>query len=166
MNPKPSEEEFSILAEKNQGIIHKVCSMYCEKEADRKDLFQDILIQWWRAFPSFKGDAKFTTWAYRVAINTAISSYRKQKRRLSFHSLSVEELQIPDYVGQSAEAEERSRQLYKAIEGLSKVEKAIIMLYLEEHSYEDIAQIIGITKTNVGVKINRIKIKLRTKMEQ
>ena len=160
------EKYFSELAEQNQGIIHKVCSMYCEKESDRQDLFQDILIQWWRAFPSFKGQSKFSTWAYRVAINqrekiTAISNYRKSKRRLDFQSLDTAALQIPDYKSQSAEYEERSRMLHLAIKQLSKIEKAIIMLYLEDHSYEEISKIIGITKTNVGVKINRIKTKLK-----
>lgn len=157
------EQQFSELAEQHQGIIHKVCSMYCEKEADRKDLFQDILIQWWRAFPSFKGQSKFSTWAYRVAINTAISNFRKQKRQLDFHALETSSLQIPDYANHSDSEiyKERSRLLYQAINQLSKVEKAIIMLHLENHSYEEIGAIIGITKNHVGVKINRIKIKLR-----
>lgn len=158
------EKYFSELAEQNQGIIHKVCSMYCEKESDRQDLFQDILIQWWRAFPSFKGQSKFSTWAYRVAINTAISNYRKSKRQLDYQSLDTAALQIPDYKNQSAEYEERSRILHSAIKQLSKIEKAIIMLYLEDHSYEEISKIIGITKTNVGVKINRTKIKLKKMM--
>jgi RNA polymerase sigma factor (sigma-70 family) len=156
------EKYFSELAEKNQGIAHKVCSIYCDKESERQDLFQDILIQWWRAFPSFKGEAKFSTWAYRVAINTAISSYRKSKHRLNYQALDRAALQIPDYNHSSAEYEERSKILQSAIKQLSKVEKAIIMLYLEDHSYDDIAAIIGITKTNVGAKINRIKTKLKS----
>jgi len=155
------KEDFVTLAEQHQGIIHKVCSMYCSNESDRQDLFQDILIQWWRAFPSFKGDSKFTTWAYRVAINTAISNYRKQKRRPSLNSISTDELQIPDISYKNAELEERKFFLYQAINRLSKVEKAIMMLYLEEYSYDEIAEMIGITKSNVGVKINRIKAKLK-----
>ncbi|MGB0861565.1 MAG: RNA polymerase sigma factor [Saprospiraceae bacterium] len=155
------EQQFAILAEEHQGIIHKVCSMYCPREADRKDLFQDILVQWWRAFPSFKGDAKFSTWAYRVAINTAISNFRKEKRRLDYQSLSSEVLQIPDLPNANEGMEEQKDLLYRAINQLSKVEKAIMMLYLEDYNYIEIAQIIGITKTNVGVKINRIKGKLK-----
>ena len=161
MKRQQLEQQFSELAEQHQGIIHKVCSMYCEKEADRKDLFQDILIQWWRAFPSFKGQSKFSTWAYRVAINTAISNFRKQKRQLDFHALETSSLQIPDYSNRSEEYEERSRLLYLAINKLSKIEKAIIMLHLEDHNYEEIGTIIGITKNHVGVKINRIKTKLK-----
>lgn len=161
MKKKEIEQQFAILAEENQGIIHKVCSMYCNREADRKDLFQDILVQWWRAFPSFKGDAKFSTWAYRVAINTAISNFRKEKRRLDYQSLSLEVLQIPDLPDGNAGMEEQKTLLYQAINQLSKVEKAIMMLYLEDYNYEEIANIIGITKTNVGVKINRIKGKLK-----
>lgn len=158
---KEIETQFAVLAEENQGIIHKVCSMYCSREADRKDLFQDILVQWWRAFPSFKGDAKFSTWGYRVAINTAISNFRKEKRRLDYQSLSLEVLQIPDLPSGNSGMEEQKDLLYRAINQLSKVEKAIMMLYLEDYNYEEIATIIGITKTNVGVKINRIKGKLK-----
>ncbi len=162
MKEERLEKEFLTLADTHQGIIHKVCRMYCDNETDRKDLFQDILIQLWRAFPSFKGQSKFTTWAYRVAINTAISNYRKQKRRPRLDGLNGEELQIPDYSNFSFEQEEQTQLLHRAINKLTKIEKAIIMLYLEEHSYEEIAAIIGITKTNVGVKINRIKIKLKS----
>ena len=161
MKEEQLEQEFLTLAETHQGIIHKVCRMYCDNEMDRKDLFQDILIQLWRAFPSFKGQSKFTTWAYRVAINTAISNYRKQKRRPKLDSLTGKAFQIPDYSNFSIEKEEKQQLLHRAINKLTKIEKAIIMLYLEEHSYEEIAAIIGITKTNVGVKINRIKTKLK-----
>ena len=162
MNQQHLKQEFAQLAAENQGIIHKVCSMYCDRESDQEDLFQDILVQWWRAYPSFKGDSKFTTWAYRVAINTAISNFRKQKRRPTYQSLSADEMQIPDIPTYSPEQEERKYLLRKAILQLTKVEKAIIMLYLEDQSYEEIGAIVGITKNHVGVKISRIKAKLKT----
>ena len=124
------------------------------------DLFQEILLQLWRAYDSFRGQSKITTWMYRVALNTAISGYRKQKRRPQQNSLTVEELQIAveEY---DQEWEEKRKFLYKAINQLSEVEKAIVMLYLEGQSYDEIAEIIGITRTHVGVKLNRIKTKLK-----
>ena len=154
------EQAFVSLISTHQGIIHKVCSMYCNETNARKDLFQEILLQLWRAYDSFRGQSKITTWMYRVALNTAISGYRKQKRRPFQDTLTVAELQIPveEY---DIEWEEKRNYLYKAINQLSEVEKAIIMLYLEGQSYDEIAEIIGITRTHVGVKINRIKKKLK-----
>ena len=118
-------------------------------------------MQLWRSFPTFRGDSKITTWMYRVALNTAISSFRKQVRKPEEESLSVSIYQIPASNRFRQEQDEQIQFMYKAIEHLSKIEKAIIMLYLEEHSYDEIAKITGITKTNVGVKINRIKGKLQ-----
>jgi len=155
-----TEKDFVALITTYQKIIHKVCSMYCDTPSDKQDLFQEILMQIWRAYPSFQHKSKVSSWMYRVALNTAISSFRKQKRRVNKTSLSVEELNIPDAVYKD-DYEEKRHFLYRAIKRLNKVERAIIMLYLEEHSYKEISQIIGITETNVGVKINRIKTKLR-----
>ena len=135
--------------------------MYCDDEESRKDLFQEILVQLWRAYPSFKGDSKFTTWAYRVGLNTAISDFRKKKRRPTFQELSITEFKIPTIPTSSIEKKEETELLYKAINQLSKIERGIIMLYLEEYAYDEIAEMIGITKTHVGVKILRIKNKLK-----
>ncbi|MCB0855278.1 MAG: RNA polymerase sigma factor, partial [Bacteroidetes bacterium] len=112
------------------------------------------------AYDSYQGKAKITTWMYRVALNTAISGFRKQKRKPEHFTISDRELEIPQVIA-NPDLSEETRWLYKAIEQLSEVEKAIIMLHLEEHSYDEIADIIGITRTHVGVKINRIKEKLR-----
>ena len=144
----------------HQGIIHKVCGMYCHREEERKDLFQDIVLQLWRAYDSFKGDSKLSTWMYRVALNTAISGFRKQKRKPEQTPLSDQILQIAHATG-DPDWEEKRTFLYQAINHLSEVEKAIVMLHLEEHSYEEIAEIIGITINYVGVKLNRIKAKLK-----
>jgi len=155
------EKNFTEIVTTHQGIIHKVCGIYCKNDESRKDLFQDIVMQLWRSFPSFRGDAKVTTWMYRVALNTAISSFRKQVRKPQEESISGSIYQIPIINRFGQEQEEQIQFMYKAIQHLSKIEKAIIMLYLEEHSYDEIAKITGITKTNVGVKINRIKGKLQ-----
>lgn len=153
-------KEFVQLIAQDQALIHKVCSMYCRDPEERKDLFQEIVLQLWRSYPTFKHESKVSTWMYRVALNTAVSSFRKDSRRPHHGSLSDMELDIPAMPDTSPEYELKIKYLYAAIDQLSQVEKAIVMLYLEERSYDEMAEIIGITKTNVGVKLNRIKAKL------
>lgn len=154
------KQEFAELISQNQDIIHKVCRLYCPKKDDRQDLFQDIVYQLWKSYASFKGESKFTTWMYRVALNTAITSYRKLKRQGFPTELDEKFMQIPDKQTDE-DLDEKIKLLYQAIATLSDIEKAIIMLHLEDHSYQETAQILGITLTNVGVKINRIKKKLK-----
>lgn len=144
----------------HQGIVHKVCRLYCTDPGDRRDLFQEILLQLWRAWPRFRGEAKISTWMYRIALNTAISDLRKRKRRPELEQMPEGELKI-GMNDPSLEDREKSTFLYNAINQLSKVEKAIVMLYLESHSYEEIAEIVGITPNHVGVKLSRIKQKLK-----
>jgi RNA polymerase sigma factor (sigma-70 family) len=159
---KTESEPFFKQVYPNQAIIHKVCNLYSHTKADREDLFQEMLIQLWRAFPSYKSEAKFSTWMYRVCLNTAISGLRKEKRKPLFSFLETEkELSIPEDLSFITE-DVQVTQLYNAINQLSDIEKAIILLYIEEKSYEEIAQIIGITISNVGVKISRIKMKLES----
>lgn len=154
------ESHFTSLITSHQGLIHKVCSMYCDQEEARRDLFQEIVLQLWRAFDSYKGEAKISTWMYRIALNTAITGFRYQKRRPQLEAMAEHIYQLP---GQDHdwEQEERRTVLYQAISHLSEIEKAIVMLYLEDHSYDEIADIVGITRNHVGVKLNRIKGKLR-----
>lgn len=157
------EKEFLEIIRANQGIIHKVCNIYCDEEEDRNDLFQEILAQLWKSYPSFRKESKFTTWMYRVALNTAITSFKKVRRFSGFSRLSGESLQIADETP-SADAEENLILLRQAVAHLSGVEKSIILLFLEEKSYEEIAEITGITQNYVRVKMNRIKKKLRILM--
>lgn len=152
------ENEFLAFVTQNQGIAHKVCNIYCSEKEAKKDLFQEIVFQLWKGYPKFNKQSKITTWMYRVALNTAITFYRKEKRIPQQDSLTEGIYNMSDAI--STETEEMLKQLYKAIEQLNKIEKALILLYMEENSYEEIAAIVGITKTNVGVKINRIKSKL------
>ncbi len=147
----------------NQGIIHKVCNIYCDNEDDRKDLFQEILAQLWKSYPSFRKESKFTTWMYRVALNTAITSFKKIRRLPGFSRLSGESLLIADDL-QFPEQEENILLLKQAVARLSGIEKSIILLFLENKSYEEIADITGITQNYVRVKMNRIKKKLRILM--
>ena len=152
------EQHFVQTINQNQGILHKVCRIYCNNAIEREDLFQEIVLQLWKAFPSFRNESKKSTWMYRIALNTAISGLRKKKiqttalEHISFQLEDKHEISIEDNL----------QQLYKAIEYLSDVEKSIVLLYLEDKPYEEIAEITGITANYVAVKMNRIKEKLRT----
>ena len=157
------EKEFLQVIQKNQGIIHKVCNIYCDLEEDRNDLFQEIVAQLWKSFPSFRKESKFSTWMYRVALNTAITSFKKDKRRPDQSRLTYENFQIEDD-GQNAEIEENIRQMHRAVAQLTGIEKSIVLLFLENKKYEEIAEITGITQNYVRVKMNRIKKKLKKLM--
>lgn len=139
-----------------QGIILKICRIYGKDAIDREDLRQDILLNAWISFPQFRGDAKFSTWLYRVALNTAIGRFRKKK---------VNEQPMTATYDHVVDSEsEKSRQLElldELLRNLTDDEKALVALYLDELSYEEIAQITGLTESNVGVKLNRIKLKLK-----
>jgi RNA polymerase sigma-70 factor (ECF subfamily) len=154
------EQVFTKLITENQGIIHKVCNIYCKNEGDRADLFQEIVLQLWKSYGSFQGRSKISTWMYRIALNTAITSFRKQKKNKVQQQLSLQEFQIPD-IYPDEDFEEKLAALYQAIRQLSKVERAVIMLYLEDKSYQEMAEILGISESNVGVKLNRVKKKLK-----
>lgn len=157
------EKEFLEIIQKNQGIIHKVCNIYCDTEEDRNDLFQEIVAQLWKSFPSFRNESKFSTWMYRVALNTAITSFKKTKRRPDQNRLSYENFQIEDEK-YDIETEENIKMLHRAVGQLTGVEKSIILLFLENKKYEEIAEITGITQNYVRVKMNRIKKKLKKLM--
>lgn len=154
-----SEKEFLHQLNEHQKIIHKVCNLYMHFPEDKEDLFQEVTLQAWKAFHKFRGDAKFSTWLYRVALNTAITFFRKEKRQSFIDSVS----EIPDkqVSSEKDQIEEQTRAMYLAIGELSKIDKAIVMLYLEDYSYAEISDIIGITANNIAVKMNRIKGRLR-----
>lgn len=157
------EKEFIQIVQKNQGIIHKVCNIYCDVQEDRNDLFQEIVAQLWKSFPTFQNRSKFSTWMYRVALNTAITSFKKAKRRPDQSRLTYDNFQIEDD-SYDTETEENIKQLHRAVAQLSGVEKSIVLLYFENKKYEEIAEITGITQNYVRVKMNRIKKKLKKLM--
>ena len=160
MGDPAKQDVFIGLVNANQSILYKICRMYGATEPDRQDLFQEIVIQLWRSYPTFRGESRFSTWLYRIALNTAISDLRKQRR----YGTPVDpgELSIPFQELSSAnEKEEQLQQLYAAIERLTEVEKALTMLYLEDKSYLEMEEILGISQNNLRVKMNRIKEKLR-----
>jgi len=157
------EKEFIQIVQKNQGIIHKVCNIYCDVQEDRNDLFQEIVAQLWKSFPTFQNKSKFSTWMYRVALNTAITSFKKAKRRPDQSRLTYDNFQIEDD-GYDIETEENIKQLHRAVAQLTGVEKSIVLLYFENKKYEEIAEITGITQNYVRVKMNRVKKKLKKLM--
>ena len=159
MNPT-LEQDFLEKFQANQNIAHKICRAYTSDEHSHKDLFQEITVQLWRAYPKFRGEAKFSTWMYRIALNTAITIYRKQKRTIQTSTLDDYSFKLSDepYDG---EKEEQVKALYKAINQLSDINKAIILLYLEDKPYKEISEIIGVTEVNARVKVNRSKEQLR-----
>ncbi len=138
--------------------------MYCPVHDDCQDLYQDIVAQLWKAWGSFRGEAKISTWIYRIALNTAISGFRKQKKSPQKVDLTPESLELPQQEDTQQKKEDLEL-LHLAINKLSEVEKAMVMLYIDEVSYEEIANIMGITQNNVRVKMLRIREKLKILME-
>ena len=157
------EKEFLQIITENQGIIHKVCSIYCDLEEDRRDLFQEILVQLWKSYASFRNESKFTTWMYRVALNTAITSFKKEKRQPDKSGISYESIQLAEEI-YDTRTEDQIKLLNNAVVQLTGIEKSIILLFLEDKKYEEIAEITGITQNYVRVKMNRIKKKLKLLM--
>lgn len=154
------KEEFIACIREHERIIFKVCKMYCRSSDDEQDLFQDILLQLWKSFPTFKRDSKVSTWMYRVALNTAITQLRNEKKRPEQQTIDKDVLQIPNEINDLKD--ENFDLMMTAIERLSNVEKAIMILYMEEHSYREMAEVMGMTESNIGFKINQIKTKLKT----
>lgn len=156
------EIAFAELIRKHQGLLIKVTSIYTDNKADQEDLFQEVVYQLWKSFDSFRNEAKISTWMYRVAMNTAITQLKKRKR-------SPDEVPISDAIlsrsdNKDDNYEERLRFLYKQIERLNVLEKGLMLLLLEGRSYKEIAEITGLSDSNVGTRISRIKKKLKTNM--
>lgn len=157
------EKRFINLINEHQGLIHKVCFMYENDPDTRNDLFQEIVLQLWKSFNSFRGEAKISTWMYRIALNTAISGYRKNNRNIKTEDLHELHFNISEN-NSNSELEDNMVRLQWAIRQLSDVERAMIMMALEEVPYDEIAETIGITQNNVRVRMNRIREKLRKLM--
>lgn len=160
-----TQDEFLNLLESHKAMIHKVCRIYCWNESDRDDLFQEIIIQLWKAWPGFRGESKFSTWLYRIALNTAISGLRRQKNNMVY----LEPGKLPAGIKDDSidtTKEERLKELYTAIRQLSELERAIVMLYLDDKGYDEMEYILGINQNNLRVKMNRIKEKLRKLLKQ
>lgn len=156
---EPDKDKFIKLISENKGIIIKISNLYTNTKSDFEDLKQEIIFQLWKSFPRFKGNSKFTTWMYKVALNTAITNIKKSKRHPIFQAFSSSEYKIPskDFNNNKEEISN----LYNAISRLNDIDKAIILLYLEEKKYSEIAEIVGLSEKNISVKLVRIKKKLK-----
>lgn len=154
------EKEFLEKIEKHKGVIFKISKMYMDNFDDQKDLFQEITFQVWKAYPSFEGKSQFSTWLYRVALNTAIIFLKSEKKRSFIQNEEVENFKIAadDY---DDEEEKKLAKMYKAIQQLNEIDKALIFYYLQDYSGKEIAENMGITEVNARVKLNRAKEKLK-----
>lgn len=154
------ETLFLETIDQNKGMLFKICKIYQDDPRDQDDLMQEIILQLWVVFDSFRGESKLSSWIYRVALNTAIIFFKKQKRRPDSEQLS------PTFDRQqetcaNGEKEEQLAVFYKAVKRLDKVEKALIFLYMENRPYPEIAASLGITEVNMRVRLNRVKTKLK-----
>ena len=156
------DKQFTSLITKHQKIIYKVCNLYMDSKTDRQDLYQEICLQAWKSYNSFRGEAQFSTWLYRVALNTAITFLKKDKKQIQTTYSEV----LPDIKNDEDDIEEKFKAMYKAINSLNNIDKALVMLYLEDFSYIEIGETLGITPNNVAVKMNRLKIKLKEDAEK
>jgi RNA polymerase sigma-70 factor (ECF subfamily) len=155
------EQTFVSQITEHQNLLHKVCRIYTSCADDHNDLFQEITIQLWKAYPKFRGDSKFTTWAYRVALNTAITLFRKKKRTVDTSSDIENHLYKIAFKEYDYKEEEQLKLMYKAIHQLGDIDKALVFMYLEEKNYSEISETLGITEVNARVKMNRVKTKLK-----
>ncbi len=158
------EEPFIKAIEENEGLIYKIASFYTDDKNDRADLVQEIIYQLWKSFETFRQESALSTWMYRVAMNTSIHHLKKSKKRSTLIPLDSEILNIKDE--DDNYMEEKILEVRKHISHLNLLDKGIVMLYLENKSYEEIAEIVGISKTNVGTKLSRIKEKIRQQISK
>ena len=156
MNHPLSNKKFLELIEENKGLILKICLFYAKTDADRQDLLQDIVLQAWKSYPSFREESRFSTWLYSVSLHTALFMRRKQKPETS--PLTAD---IPDNTLYGA-GNDQLEQLNLAIAGLNEIEKSIVLLYLDGYAYEEMENITGISNGALRVKMSRIKQKLKT----
>lgn len=157
------EKEFIELINNHQRIIYKVCNLYAQSHTDKEDLFQEITLNAWKGVRNFKGDSLFTTWLYRVALNTALT-FKRKENRLKKVGIAAEAFTFSHE--QQPETGEQLAAMYKAISDLSDIDKALIALYLDDYSYNEMGNVLGITANNVAVKMNRLKKKLKEDSEK
>ncbi|RRB02735.1 RNA polymerase sigma factor [Larkinella rosea] len=159
MKLQPEKDQFLALIEDHKKIIFKVCNSYCKDSEDRKDLVQEVIIQLWQSYGRYDEQYKLSTWIYRITLNVAISFYRTERTRKS-HTQPIHDALI-DIAEEAQEVESDSGLLHRFINQLDELNRALMILYLDEKSYRDISDILGISETNVATKINRIKQKLK-----
>jgi RNA polymerase sigma-70 factor (ECF subfamily) len=161
-NQPELENDFIRMVRENEKIIYKVCSFYVSENFPMEDLYQETVSNLWKAYPKFRNESSYSTWIYKIALNTCISGMRKENRHYQKVSLSFSE----EIAFEPDSMEEDIRELYSLIYQLKTLERAIILLWLEEKSYQEIAEITGLSLSNVATKLKRIKEKLKTMSNQ
>jgi len=156
------QQEFIKIIKQHEGIIYKITHVYSDTVEDKKDLYQEIVFQLWKSVHSFKEQSKLSTWMYRVALNTAVTHIKKKQKQ---HTVALDfELPLLND-GNDRATDDKFKLLHQQINSLNKVEKGIILLYLEGKKYDEIATITGFSKTNVGTRLNRIKEKIKNNIK-
>lgn len=160
-----SHDNFSAFIKSNEGIIFKIARVYCPDSENRKDLVQEILVQLWKSRKKYDNSFKISTWVYRISLNVAISFYRKQLVRESKKSPFHENLEHETDHQDIGDKEKNIQLLYRFIYELNELDRALMLLYLEEKSHQEIAEILGISQSNVGTRVSRIKQQLKQRFE-
>ena len=158
------QDQFTAAIKANESFIFKIAAVYTNTSDDKKDLVQEILFQLWKSFDSFQEKSTVATWIYRVALNVALYQMKLSKKRFATIAIEDDLLKIKDF--DNEETEQRWKIFKQQIDILNPLDKAIVMLYLEEKTHEEIADIIGISKSNVGTKLQRIKEKLKSNIKK
>jgi RNA polymerase sigma factor (sigma-70 family) len=153
------QEKFQIVVDQHKKILYKVCNSYCRNRDDRDDLAQEIIVQLWRSFSKFDERYRFSTWMYRIALNVAISFYRRENTRARY--VISDEQHLLEAIDEAKNQPEEISLLYEFIEGLDPLNKALVLLYLDGNNYQEIAEVLGISETNVATKISRLKNKMK-----
>lgn len=158
MSREQLEIDFLQLINDYRNIIYKVCSAYCANDYDMDDLYQDIVLNLWKSYPRFRGESKVSTWIYRISLNTAISNLRKKKNELSSLEITAD---LENIIKAGESQISQIKEMYSLIRRLDRYDRALILLWLEDKSYQEIADLLGIAKGNVATKISRVKKKLQ-----
>lgn len=154
------KRNFVRIIESNRGIIRSLCKAYYLSYEDQKDVFQDIILQLWKSFETFRGESKISTWIYKVSLNTIFSKIRNERNKISTESISLSELSLS-----TAMADDNNELLNLVLHSLKDVDKAIVILYLEGYLNKEISQILNLTATNVSTRLNRIKVELKARFK-
>jgi len=162
------KDTFITTIDTHKKIIYKIVNSYCQNKEDRKDLEQEIIIQLWNSFDNYNTEYNYSTWMYRIALNVSISFYRKEKKWSVKNDFYNENsiYSIVDENENETELDYNIKLLQKIINSLNELNKALMLLYLEDKPYDEIAEILGITKTNVATKISRLKLKLKKEFQK
>ena len=158
MTAPAATSEFADLVERHRKIVFKVAHTYCWRDADRADLVQDILAELWRAFPRYDRSRPFATWVYRIALNVAISWLRRDGPHQR-HTVPLDQHDAPD--PRDPDADDQVRELYGVIDRLGPLDRALLLLHLDDHGHREIAGILGISESNVATKLSRLKLRIR-----